>query len=435
MRKSLLLAAALWLCAQPLAAQQANADGADITAVASQGAAEVNLNAPTTETGAEATVSLVTSYPGSRNYELYGHTMIRLVTADYDVLFNYGIFNFRQSGFLYRFVRGECDYMLAAYPTSYLTQGYESRRIVEQVLRLTPEQTRHIVDYLMWNVRPENATYRYGWAYNNCATRPRDIIEQAIGPSLHYAPASEPDATFRSIMAYYDTNYPWQQFALDLVLGYGLDKPLSHREQMFAPIKLQEAIAGAWYADSLGHKTPLVQATRTLVDGPLTGNILPPTPWPLRPLTVFTLVLLAAIAVTIAEQKSAGKAPSASSSKRKATRAGQVFDTVLFAAIGLAGTLTAFLFFFSTHYGTSTTIHVLWANPLALTAAIGPWIKKAGKITLAYHIYNVLALTALAAGWHFLPQTACLAMLPLTATAWLRSAAHILRQKQRKSRA
>ena len=177
---------AMAMIAMALAPQvAAQSETADITKVAEKGSREMSV--PTAiETHIQAEISLVTCYPGSRNYELYGHTMIRVQIEGQDLLFNYGIFNFKQSGFIYRFVKGDCDYSLAAYPMQYLTQGYEDRKIVEQVLDLDDAQKVDIISFLWNNVQPENAVYRYGWAYNNCATKPRDIIENAVGGSLEY---------------------------------------------------------------------------------------------------------------------------------------------------------------------------------------------------------------------------------------------------------
>ena len=81
----------------------------------------------------EPVVSLITCYPGQNIYELYGHTELRVRGSGYDWVFNYGTFDFRAPNFIYRFVKGETDYMLAGYPSSYMLVGYERRKVVEQV--------------------------------------------------------------------------------------------------------------------------------------------------------------------------------------------------------------------------------------------------------------------------------------------------------------
>ena len=62
------------------------------------------------------TVSLITCYPGPDVYALCGHTAIRIRSEKMDSVWNYGMFDFSQDDFIYRFVKGETDYMLGAYP-------------------------------------------------------------------------------------------------------------------------------------------------------------------------------------------------------------------------------------------------------------------------------------------------------------------------------
>ena len=46
---------------------------------------------------------------------------------------------------------------------------------------LTPEEAMHVAKSLGTNVLPENRMYRYHHYNDNCSTRPRDIIDAAIG--------------------------------------------------------------------------------------------------------------------------------------------------------------------------------------------------------------------------------------------------------------
>ena len=59
--------------------------------------------------------SLLTCAPGTKSYELYGHTALRIQntkTGD-DWVFNYGIFSFQDVGrFTWEFTLGKADYIL-----------------------------------------------------------------------------------------------------------------------------------------------------------------------------------------------------------------------------------------------------------------------------------------------------------------------------------
>ena len=406
---------AMAMIAMALAPQvAAQSETADITKVAEKGSREMSV--PTAiETHIQAEISLVTCYPGSRNYELYGHTMIRVQIEGQDLLFNYGIFNFKQSGFIYRFVKGDCDYSLAAYPMQYLTQGYEDRKIVEQVLDLDDAQKVDIISFLWNNVQPENAVYRYGWAYNNCATKPRDIIENAVGGSLEYGNPKRGEATFRSIMAYFDKNYPWQQFGIDMVLGYDLDHKLDYREQMFSPIILMEAMADATQERD-GKRIPVVKATNILVEGGDEGAVLGPTPMVLTPMFVLTLLLLIVLALTIKE--------------RLSKRHYRWLDSVVFGVYGLVGVLVAFLTFVSSHYGTSSNLHIVWLHPLLLLPAIMEWIKRMRPLVAIIHVVNALLIVLLAAGWYWLPQSGNMALVPMAGISLIRSVNYVIALKR-----
>ena len=406
---------AMAMIAMALAPQvAAQSETADITKVAEKGSREMSV--PTAiETHIQAEISLVTCYPGSRNYELYGHTMIRVQIEGQDLLFNYGIFNFKQSGFIYRFVKGDCDYSLAAYPMQYLTQGYEDRKIVEQVLDLDDAQKVDIISFLWNNVQPENAVYRYGWAYNNCATKPRDIIENAVGGSLEYGNPKRGEATFRSIMAYFDKNYPWQQFGIDMVLGYDLDHKLDYREQMFSPIILMEAMADATQERD-GKRIPVVKATNILVEGGDEGAVLGPTPVVLTPMFVLTLLLVIVLALTIKE--------------RLGKRHYRWLDSVVVGVYGLVGVLVAFLTFVSSHYGTSSNLHIVWLHPLLLLPAIMEWIKRMRPLVAIIHVVNALLIVLLAAGWYWLPQSGNMALVPMAGISLIRSVNYVIALKR-----
>ena len=406
---------AMAMIAMALAPQvAAQSETADITKVAEKGSREMSV--PTAiETHIQAEISLVTCYPGSRNYELYGHTMIRVQIEGQDLLFNYGIFNFKQSGFIYRFVKGDCDYSLAAYPMQYLTQGYEDRKIVEQVLDLDDAQKVDVISFLWNNVQPENAVYRYGWAYNNCATKPRDIIENAVGGSLEYGNPKRGEATFRSIMAYFDKNYPWQQFGIDMVLGYDLDHKLDYREQMFSPIILMEAMADATQERD-GKRIPVVKATNILVEGGDEGAVLGPTPMVLTPMFVLTLLLVIVLALTIKE--------------RLSKRHYRWLDSVVFGVYGLVGVLVAFLTFVSSHYGTSSNLHIVWLHPLLLLPAIMEWIKRMRPLVAIIHVVNALLIVLLAAGWYWLPQSGNMALVPMAGISLIRSVNYVIALKR-----
>lgn len=357
-----------------------------------------------------AEISLVTCYPGPDIYELYGHTMLRVRYHGADVVYNYGIFDFDSPNFIYRFVKGETDYKLAGYDAVYMLRGYRSRKVVEQKLNLTPSESMQVVWALVENARPENATYRYNYVYDNCATRPRDIIESALGGKLHYGPMHD-TITFREEMRHYNSNYAWQQFGIDLVLGSGIDYTLTYREQMFVPMVLMRAFAEAG-VDRGGTVEPLVSETVVLNDGSDEGDILPPTPWWMSPMAAAVALFMITLAVSCRDLR-----------RKKVNRA---FDSALFGLAGVSGLLIFFLIFVSTHAATSPNFNGFWLHPFALLPAIFIWIKKAKRLLYFYHFANFALIILLLASWYFLPQAANAAAFPLMLCLAVRSLSYML---------
>ena len=85
-------------------------------------------------------LSLMTCAPGSEIYAHFGHTAIRYenYTRKIDLVFNYGMFNFREPNFVWRFVKGETDYQLGITPYIYFRAEYAMRgSSVYQTVRRT----------------------------------------------------------------------------------------------------------------------------------------------------------------------------------------------------------------------------------------------------------------------------------------------------------
>lgn len=341
------------------------------------------------------TVSLITCYPGEEIYELCGHSAIRIRGEGIDSVWNYGIFDFSQPNFVYRFVKGETDYKGDAYPFEFFLPEYiyAGRKVVEQDLNLTPEEAEKLHQLLNISVLPENAVYRYNYIKDNCSTRILNQIDSAAGSAIIY-PDSIRYGTFRNEMRAYHKNYPWYQFGIDVALGSGLDKKTDSREEMFSPMDMMRNVAAARFSDG----RPLVKATRTLYQG-RSDVVLPPTPWWLSPLFwswLVTLVIACVITRNIMTR-----------------RLFYPLYSVWFLLLGLAGCLVAFLVFISVHESTSPNVLILWLNPCQLLFAISAgWSRlRILSLTMAYYNIFVVGLLLLFTPW--LTQSFNAAFFPL----------------------
>lgn len=355
-------------------------------------------------------ISLLTCAPGREVYELCGHTGLRVRHADtgIDYTVNYGLFDFEAPNFLYRFVKGDTDYMVGAYPTAIFVNSYvhEGRKVTEQILDLTTEQAVRLESMLIENMAPANRVYRYNYVKNNCATKPVDMIERAIGDSIRFVAvqATEPYSTFREEMTYFHSSYPWYQLGIDMALGSGLDYPMSEREKMFAP----EALCAMMASATIGGRRVVV-SERLLNDAPSAS--LAPTPWYFTPKALFWVVFVLALCLQLYDLR-----------RHSVSR---WFDTVFFSLCGIVGSVIFFLVFFSEHEATSPNWLLVALNPLCFAGAILPWTRLK-TLRLIYFRLNFWAVLLLVVLWPFTDQHINGALLPLAMIDMMRSGYYIM---------
>lgn len=354
------------------------------------------------------TVSLITCMPGSEVYELCGHEAIRVRGAGIDSVWNYGVFDFNEPNFLYRFVKGETDYMVVGYPFSWFLPEYMARgsEVVEQDLNLTPQQAQEMLALLHEQSLPQNCRYRYNYLRNNCATKIVDIIDTAVNEKIIYKETPKYES-FRDAMRQWHENYPWYQFGIDLVLGSGLDVSLSPREGMFIPMEMMRQTASAKFQDG----RPLVKAERILNEG-RDDAVLGPTPWYLTPIFCSIIVLIISIVTVIIDNYRHAITP--------------LWYAFYFALLGIAGCLVTFLVFFSDHAATSPNILIFWLNPLQLIVPALIWTKKTRKAVRIWMWLNVFVLTILLVVWPFQKQSANPTFLPLVVATLILAAGYAI---------
>lgn len=344
--------------------------------------------------------SLITCSPGTELYSLYGHTALRVQnhTRGMDYVFNYGVFDFRTPHFAWRFVLGQTDYMVEGIPFPYFLREYQSRgsEVVEQTLDLTPREANRLFLLLLENLRPENRVYRYNFLTNNCTTKVRDILVQALDGTLVYAP-SEERFTSRQLLHQCTAEHPWVEVGNDLLLGATCDTLLAVSATHFLPALLEAAWDGVQVFDTLGNRRPLVRQKRVL-----SPEAPPPasSSFPLAPWAVGVLFVGLNLLVFVAE--------------RKTKRMFWGVDLLLMLVQGLTGTLVAFMFFFSQHPTVDANWQLWVLNPLPLLAL--PWVvaRARKRQFCVYHPLNLAGLTLFIVLSPWLPQDFSEIIVPLT---------------------
>lgn len=354
------------------------------------------------------TVSLITCWPGEEVYELCGHEAVRVKGQGIDSVWNYGTFDFNAPGFIYRYVKGETDYMLSSYPFAWFMPEYidAGRRVVEQELNLTQAEAARVLAMLRTEALPQNRIYRYNYVKDNCATRIVDRFDQALGRPVVYTDSIN-YGTFRREMRAFHRDYPWYQFGIDLALGSGIDYELRGKEEMFVPIDMMRRVATAHTADG----RPLVRATRVLNEG-VPDATLGPSPWWTTPLFWSILLMLTTLCVCVFEARR--------------LRIVRWLRTLYFGLCGIGGCVIAFLVFISSHEATSPNVLILWLNPLQLITAACVWWRGGRRVELAMSWYNIIVVGVMLIIWPFQAQSANVAFFPLMACAVALSATYAI---------
>ena len=344
-----------------------------------------SVNAQTLSFSDYTQVSLLTCSPGPIVWERFGHTAIRVYDPknNIDIVFNYGVFDFNVDNFIPKFIKGATDYKLARQRTGSFLWSYQVRGswVWEQVLNLTSEEREKIIELLQINYLPENRVYRYNFIFDNCATRPRDIIKKSLNGTLHYTLESE-KKTFRQWIHAYIPVHTWTGFGIDMIFGSSSDVFATRLESMFLPEVLMEEFQKAVIVphEETEESRPLVSIIRVLVEG---AEDEPQRLFFLfTPLGVSVLLLLLGILCLF--------------KRRKLRTVHKVFDTLIFAVFGLIGLVIFYLDYFSLHPMVKSNVNILWLNPLLFFVAIMQWIKSLRFIgfilTVIVALCTILAL-------------------------------------------
>lgn len=344
-------------------------------------------NAP----GANLEVSLITYGPGETYWERFGHDAIEIrdTVSGEAVNFNYGVFDFDESGFLFNFARGRMHYLMDAAHSEDDERYYveTGRSVTRQRLAFAPEQATALRDYLLWNLRPENVRYDYDYYVTNCSTRVRDALDKALGGVLKTALQTRPGGmTYRQQTARLMSNQSWLMLILDLGLGPYADQPLNAWQESFLPMVLQRELTGIKASGDTG---PLVVDEQVLSPNRLQA---PPDNAPdLRlPLAIAGLVL-AALLIALRRMLPIGYA---------------LLASLYLLLAGTVGVILLILWLGTAHHSAWANANLLLFNPLAWLLLASVWRARrdvpASRFTNRVLVVQLVA-ALVAVGWHLLP--------------------------------
>ena len=191
---------------------------------------------------------LITVDVGNNIWDNFGHTALRLYdeNTDTDLVFNWGVFD--ASGgvidFSYKFFSGAMSYRLeTSSPTrefdAYRAQG---RTVWQDRLNLTNPQKERLYRRLMWNLQVENLTYDYHYFFDNCTTRVRDYLDEALSGAISAQFRDGTDKTFRHHIREHFASLSLIGFSLDVLMNSNIDRQVTEWEDMFLPLSFRQRL-------------------------------------------------------------------------------------------------------------------------------------------------------------------------------------------------
>ncbi len=301
-----------------------------------------------------AEISILTMGPGDQLYDSFGHSAFRVkdTVYDFDIVYNYGVYDFNTPNFYVKFARGKLLYNLAVtrFQPFYTYYTKQDRSIHEQILNLSPQETQDVFDYLLNNAKPENRSYKYDFLYDNCATKIRDVLVAVLGDELEYSDDFvEKQYTFRQLIQKNVHWNSWGSVGMDVAIGAVVDKKATPWEYQFLPEYVEKAAEKATLKKGLG-KIKLVKTKNILFQGSTDRK--KAAPFFVSPLFIFLIIGCILIYSTYKNAKTG---------KRN-----RHLDGILFFTTGLIGIFLLLLWLATDHSTTANNYNLLWAFPLNL---------------------------------------------------------------------
>lgn len=354
----------------------------------------------------QAEISLLTCSAGTEIYSYFGHSAIRVKDpgTSLDLVFNYGVFSFETPHFVWRFCKGETDYMLAVQSMrSFLGEYYEEQRdVYEQVLNFTPQEKQSLYNALIENYKPEHRFYRYNHFLDNCSTRIRDQFEKTLNGRLKYNTKSDEPLTFRQLLDQCLPGNSWSGLGIKLALGVPCDRKTTYSEKMFLPAYLQSDMANAVVVRD-ADKVPFSRPVTTLYKATPIKEGFDFT----SPAMITGLFFLFTLGFSILEFRR---------KKRMIW-----LDFIVFLGYGIAGLILGFLCFISSLEATGWNLNLIWAFPTHFIFAFLLLFKPLREKLSWYLKFTTIILCLFLITMIVLPQTFHWLVIPLSLTLLLRS--------------
>ena len=303
---------------------------------------------------------LVTFGPGDDIPSYWGH--IALIVEDtllhQSAIYNYGLYSF-DNDFLFRFVKGRLIFEVGRASVAAYFNYYQSERrdIRLTTLHLPPKSRLKLAQKLEWNILPQNKRYLYHHYYDNCSTRLRDLIDEAVNGQFHKAMEVPARFTLREHTKRYVARNPILEWVLMFLMSDRIDHTIQKWDEMFLPDELERYVQQVSYKDSLGHQHRLAEKPVYWYNAhrPPVPQTVPKHEWP----TLLIGLILGALPLFLVRWQQ--KRPF-----RWFTSIFATYNFLLGLILGIPGFVLFFMMFFTAPDVTYGNENILLANPLTL---------------------------------------------------------------------
>ena len=336
------------------------------------------------EESAQYHISILTIGPGNSLSDAFGHSGIRVIDKinNYDIVFNYGVYDYNAPNFYGNFVKGRPIYSLGLnnYENFYKNYVNQSRQIIEQKLDLSEYQKRIFVNKLITNSKEANKFYEYNYFENNCSTKIADlfneILEEDIKNEGLYKTNVGPNSYRKLVYENINPN-SWGALGIDICLGAVIDKNINSQDELFLPYNLKS------YFDKLGNSN--IRNGNLVTTSVLFGEYSKYTETLISPLYFLLILSLIIISITYIDYL-------------RRTRS-IILDSIILIITGAIGLLLVYLWFFSNHTASAWNYNLLWAIPFNLILFIELLKSKQKKWVISYLKLIVIMLLLMCLHW------------------------------------
>jgi len=349
-------------------------------------------------------VYLLTCGPGQELYATWGHTALRVkdLNAGTDIVYNWGVFDFSTKHFAWKFARGRLEYMLAytTYDRFLDEYIYSNREVISQRVNLDRQEINTMLMLIQENLKPENVKYRYDFFYDDCSTRVRDLLENAVGDNLLYPPEDiRNQTTFAKEIERFSKRSPWLDFGIDMLMGREGRKRTTLRDRMFLPDELSKGLSQLVIRRD-GLMVPLLANPVTVVESTAVWQ---KTNVMLTPISVFSFLLIIVLIL---------------SATLKSKLANNIMDIIIFFLFSVLAVMIFFFNFFTDHVQMRGNLHILWLSPFVITSLIALILDKEFLWSFRTVFVFTIIFTALAI---LMPRSINPAFIPLSLILAVRS--------------